>query len=133
MYKYYVYMFKYVYIYRQENLFQYCFGFKMKITCSHFLKKKWFEAVKTEEFYSQICSSCIFILFSDTTGNIIPQAILNYLSPFRLYGLWFFTLYYKVLCLWGSLAIDTRNEWLVQSCHFTQSNRNPSQRQRSLC
>lgn len=60
-------------------------------------------------------TSCIFILFSCTTGNINIHCP----SSFLLYGLWSFTWYYKGLCLWGSLGSG-----FVVNCCFPQSNRN---------
>lgn len=83
--------------------------------------------------HTYVHSPFVFSFFLVIPQEIsIPQPVLSCPPPFLLYGLWFFTLYYKVLCLWGSLVIDTRNGFVL-NCHFTQSIGNPSWRQRSLC
>lgn len=116
-------------------LCQNCFCFKMKILYlidSSF--KNYSKAMKIYEFHPHRGSSPpVLSFFLVIPQKIqIPQPVLTCPSPFLLYGLWFFTWYYKVLCLWGTLVIDTRNGFVL-NCHFTQSDRNPFWRQRSLC
>lgn len=75
--------------------------------------------------------SCIFILFSNTTGNKNTTANHTLLLSISFLLPWSVAWCYKPLCLWGSLVIDTRMVlfWIATSPKAIQ----PFCRQRSLC
>lgn len=75
--------------------------------------------------------SCIFILFSNTTGNKNTTTNHTLLLSISFLLPWSVTWCYEPLCLWGSLVIDTRMVlfWIATSPKAIE----PFCRQRSLC